>query len=170
MTTKSVSRRGESIHEVEVNTLHGQPARLAEHEGKVVLAVNVASKCGLTPHYAGLQAVHDKYTDQGFTVIGFPCNQFAGQEPGTAEEIHEFCSLNFGVTFPLYEKVDVKGDDQHPVYAILSAHPYDDSDAGDVLWNFEKFLVGKDGKVVRRFKPTVKADDPVVVEAIEALL
>ena len=169
MSTKSVSQRG-SIHDIEVKTLHGKPARLAEHEGKVVLAVNVASKCGLTPHYAGLQAVHDRYADKGFTVIGFPCNQFAGQEPGTAEEIQEFCSLNFGVTFPLYEKLDVKGDEQHPVYTLLSAHPYDDGDAGEVLWNFEKFLVGKDGKVVRRFKPTVKADDPIVVEAIEALL
>ena len=170
MTAKTGSATGESIHAIELKTLHGESASLAEHKGKVVLAVNVASRCGLTPHYTGLQAVHEKYVEQGFTVIGFPCNQFAGQEPGTAEEISEFCSVNFGVTFPLYEKLDVKGDGQHPVYRILAAAPYDDGEPGDVLWNFEKFLVDKDGRVVRRFKPTTTADDPAVIEAIEQLL
>jgi glutathione peroxidase len=130
--------------------------------------VNVASKCGNTPQYAGLQALYDKYSDRGFTVLGFPCNQFFGQEPGTAEQIQEFCTLNYGVTFPLFAKLDVKGDKQHPLYALLTESPDDAGKAGNVTWNFEKFLVGRDGRVLRRFRPKVLPEDPRVVEAIEA--
>jgi glutathione peroxidase len=159
-----------SIYEIELPRLDGKPTRLADYEGKVVLAVNVASKCGFTPQYAGLQRLYDKYSARGFTVLGFPSNQFMGQEPGSAEQIAEFCSLNYGVTFPLYTKLDVKGSKQHPLYEILSDSPDDGGKAGDVKWNFEKFLVGKDGKVVRRFRSRTTPEDPVVVGAIEDLL
>jgi glutathione peroxidase len=159
-----------SIYEIELPRLDGEPGRLADFEGKVVLAVNVASKCGFTPQYAGLQRLYDKYSGRGFTVLGFPSNQFMGQEPGSAEQIAEFCSLKYGVTFPLYTKLDVKGSKQHPLYEILSASSDDGGKAGDVKWNFEKFLVGKDGKVVRRFRSRTTPEDPAVVGAIEDLL
>jgi glutathione peroxidase len=159
-----------SIHEVELPRLNGEPGRLADYEGQVVLAVNVASKCGNTPQYAGLQRLYDTYSARGFTVLGFPSNQFMGQEPGTPEQIAEFCSLNYGVTFPLYTKLDVKGPKQHPLYEILTEHPDDAGKAGDVKWNFEKFLVGKDGRVVRRFRPKTVPEDPAIVGAIEELL
>ena len=141
-----------------------------EYAGRVVLVVNVASRCGLTPQYAGLQALNDRYSDRGFTVLGFPCNQFFRQEPGTAEQIQEFCSLNYGVTFPLFAKLDVKGARQHPLYGILSEFPDDSGNGGNVTWNFEKFLVGRDGGVVRRFRPKVVPEDPKLVEAIESLI
>jgi glutathione peroxidase len=159
-----------SIHEIELPLLNGEPGRLADYEGKVVLAVNVASKCGLTPQYAGLQHLYDTFSERGFTVLGFPSNQFMGQEPGTAEQIAKFCSLNYGVTFPLYAKLDVKGAKQHPLYEILTAFPDDTAKAGDVKWNFEKFLVGKDGRVVRRFRSKTVPEDPAIVGAIEDLL
>lgn len=159
-----------SIHEVELQRLNGEPASLADYKGHVVLAVNVASKCGYTPQYAGLQALHDQYSSRGFTVLGFPSNQFHGQEPGTAEQIQEFCSLNYGVSFPLFQKLDVKGDHQHPLYAILTEAADDSGKAGNVGWNFEKFLVGKDGRVVRRFRTRVVPEDPKLAEAIEGLL
>ena len=159
-----------SIHEVSLPRLSGEPASLAEYDGQVVPAVNVASKCGFTPQYAGLQALHDRYSRRGFTVLGFPCNQFHGQEPGTAEQIQEFCSLNYGVSFPLHEKLDVKGDHQHQLYEILTEAADDSGKAGNVGWNFEKFLVGKDGRVVRRFRTKVTPEDPRIAEAIEALL
>jgi glutathione peroxidase len=159
-----------SIHEIEVPLLNGEPGSLAEYEGKVVLAVNVASKCGFTPQYAGLERLYETYADRGFTVLGFPSNQFMGQEPGTAEQIAEFCSLNYGVTFPLYAKLDVKGSKQSPLFEILTESADDSGNAGDVKWNFEKFLVGKDGRVVRRFRSRTKPEDPAVVGAIEELL
>jgi len=159
-----------SIHDIELPQLNGKPASLSTYAGKVVLAVNVASRCGFTPQYGGLQALYDRYSPRGFTVLGFPCNQFFKQEPGSAEEIQSFCSINYGVTFPLYAKLDVKGAGQHPLYAILSEFPDDAGKAGNVTWNFEKFLVGKDGRVVRRFRPKVVPEDPVVIEAIESLL
>jgi glutathione peroxidase len=159
-----------SIHEIELPLLNGQPGRLADYEGKVVLAVNVASKCGFTPQYAGLQRLYETYSDRGFTVLGFPSNQFMGQEPGTAEQIAEFCSLNYGVSFPLYAKLDVKGGRQHPLYEILSAAQDDSGKAGDVKWNFEKFLVAKDGRVARRFRSKTVPEDPALVGAIEELL
>src|SRR5947207_3261687 len=120
-----------SVHEIELPALNGEPVRLSDYKGKVVLAVNVASKCGFTPQYAGLQALYDRYSSRGFTVLGFPCNQFLGQEPGTAEEIQSFCSLNYGVSFPLFAKLDVKGRNQHPLYSILTETPDDQGKAGN---------------------------------------
>jgi glutathione peroxidase len=159
-----------SIHEIELPRLDGKPAKLSDYAGKVVLAVNVASKCGFTPQYAGLQALNDRYADRGFIVLGFPSNQFFNQEPGSAEQIQEFCSLNYGVTFPLFAKLDVKGSTQHPLYAILTEVPDDAGKAGNVAWNFEKFLVGRNGRVVRRFRSKVVPEDPKLIEAIESLL
>ena len=150
--------------------LNGTPGRLADYEGEVLLAVNVASKCGFTPQYAGLQRLFEKYGGRGFTILGFPSNQFLGQEPGTPAQIEEFCSLNYGVTFPLYAKVDVKGAGQHPLFTILSTAADDSGKAGDVKWNFEKFLVGKDGRAVRRFRSKVVPEDAAIVSAIEELL
>ena len=158
-----------SIYEHPVNTLDGNPSSLADYQGRPVLIVNVASKCGLTPQYTGLEELHERYADQGFSVVGFPCNQFMGQEPGSAEEIQEFCSTTYGVTFPLTEKVDVNGDDRHPIYAELTQVADGEGHDGDIRWNFEKFLVGKDGAVTR-FAPTVTPDDPALVGAVEAAL
>lgn len=160
----------QSIHQVELPRLNGKPESLSAYSGKVVLAVNVASRCGFTPQYAGLQALQDRYADRGFTVLGFPCNQFFHQEPGTAEQIQEFCSLNYGVTFPLFARLDVKGEGQHPLYSLFSESADDSGKAGNVSWNFEKFLVGRDGRVVRRFRSKVTPEDPRIVEAVEALL
>jgi glutathione peroxidase len=160
----------QTIYEIELPKLDGKAAKLSEYSGKVVLAVNVASKCGFTPQYAGLERLYEKYSAQGFTVLGFPCNQFFGQEPGSAEKIQEFCTVNYGVTFPLFTKLDVKGDKQHPLYTILTETADDEGKAGNVKWNFEKFLVGRDGRVVRRFRPKVEPEDPTLVSAIESLL
>ena len=159
-----------TIYEIDLPRLDGKPAKLSEYSGKVVLAVNVASKCSFTPQYAGLERLYEKYSAQGFTVLGFPCNQFFDQEPGSAEKIQEFCTVNYGVTFPLFTKLDVKGDHQHPLYAILTEAPDDAGKAGNVKWNFEKFLVGRDGRVVRRFRSKVTPEDPTLVEAVESLL
>jgi len=159
-----------SIYEVELPRLNGQPESLSAYLGKVVLAVNVASRCGFTPQYAGLQALQDRYSDRGFTVLGFPCNQFFHQEPGTAEQIQEFCSVNYGVSFPLFGKLDVKGEGQHPLYHLLTETADDSGKAGNVTWNFEKFLVGRDGRAVRRFRSKVTPDDSRLVEAVESLL
>ena len=159
-----------TIHDIEMRSLTGEPVRLSEYAGTVVLAVNVASKCGHTPQYAGLQRLQEAYGQRGFTVLGFPCNQFFGQEPGTSEQIQEFCSLNYGVTFPIFEKLDVKGPGQHRLYRVLTALPDDAGKAGNVSWNFEKFLVGGDGRPVRRFRPKVQPDSPEIVGAIDDLL
>ena len=159
-----------SIYEIELPRLNGTPESLSVYKGKVVLAVNVASRCGFTPQYQGLQALQDRYSDRGFTVLGFPSNQFFHQEPGTAEQIQEFCSLNYGVTFPMFAKLDVKGGSQHPLYSILTETQDDSGKAGNVTWNFEKFLVGRDGRAVRRFRPKVVPEDPAIVKAIESLL
>jgi glutathione peroxidase len=138
--------------------------------GKAVLVVNVASKCGLTPQYEGLERLQERFAGRGFTVLGVPCNQFAGQEPGTAEEIAEFCSATYGVTFPITEKVDVNGAQRHPLYAELTQAADGEGHAGDIRWNFEKFLVGRDGDVIARFGPQVDPEAPEVVEAIEKAL
>ena len=159
-----------SIYEIELPRLDGKPARLSEYEGKVVLAVNVASKCGFTSQYAGLQALNERYSDRGFVVLGFPCNQFFNQEPGNADKIQEFCSVNYGVSFPLFAKLDVKGGHQHPLYEIFSEAPDDSGKAGNVKWNFEKFLVGRDGRVARRFRSKVVPEDPNLIAAIESQL
>lgn len=159
-----------SIYDAPVKTLQGEPSSLKDHEGEALLIVNVASRCGLTPQYEQLEKLHEMYKDRGFSVIGVPCNQFMGQEPGTAEEIADFCSTTYGVTFPLLEKTDVNGDNRHPLFAALTQKEDPTGEAGDVKWNFEKFLVAPGGEVVARFRPQVKPDDPTVVEAIEGIL
>jgi len=159
-----------SIYQTPINTLEGEPSSLADQEGKALLVVNVASKCGLTPQYEALQKLHDEYSARGFEVVGFPCNQFMGQEPGTAEEIRDFCDTSYKVTFPLFEKIDVNGAQRHPIYAELTQAADADGEAGDVKWNFEKFLVSPIGEVVGRFRPQVTPDDPALVAAIEATL
>ena len=159
-----------SVHDIELTTLSGEPATLGDYAGSAILVVNVASECGLTPQYAGLQRLHDRFAGQGFTVAGFPCNQFGAQEPGTAEQISEFCSENYGVTFPMFAKIDVNGAGRHPLYAELEETPDAEGNAGDVQWNFEKFLIGKDGSVLARFRPLTQPDAPEVVAAIEASL
>lgn len=158
------------LYDIPINTLDGQPSSLGEHRGEALLLVNVASKCGLTPQYEGLERLQERYHDRGFSVLGFPCNQFAGQEPGSAEEIQQFCSTTYGVSFPLYEKIEVNGEGRHPIYQELTAVPDAEGEAGDIQWNFEKFLLSPDGKVVQRFRPTVDPEDPAVVGAIEAAL
>jgi len=154
-----------------VTTLAGEPTTLgALTAGRPALVVNVASKCGLTPQYAQLEALQEEYGPRGFTVVGVPCNQFRGQEPGTAEEIAEFCSATYGVTFPMTEKVEVNGPDAHPLYRRLTGTPDATGEAGDVQWNFEKFLIGPDGQVAGRFRPKTLPDAPEIRAAIEALL
>lgn len=159
-----------SIYEIPVNTLSGEATTLESLRGKVLLVVNVASKCGLTVQYTGLEQLQKQYAEQGFSVVGFPCNQFNGQEPGTSEEIETFCSTTYGVTFPLFEKIEVNGSGRHPLYAELTKTPDADGSAGDVAWNFEKYLISPEGEVVARFRPTTKPEDEVLVKAIEALL
>lgn len=156
------------IYDHPVKTLKGDPSSLKDHAGKTLLLVNVASKCGLTPQYTDLEALQEKYGAQGFSVVGFPCNQFGGQEPGTSEEIATFCSTKYGVTFPMFEKIDVNGADRHPLYAELTQVKDGAGEAGDIQWNFEKFLVSKDGKTITRFRPKTKPNDPEIVSAIEA--
>ncbi|MFG2226651.1 glutathione peroxidase [Streptomyces sp. NPDC048644] len=156
-----------SVHEVEIGALQGGSADLSQYRGKAVLIVNVASKCGLTPQYAGLERLHAQYAARGFTVLGVPCNQFMGQEPGNAEEIAQFCSATYGVTFPMTEKIDVNGDTRHPLYQQLVDVADGEGHTGDIRWNFEKFLIGADGTVVARFSPQVEPDAAAIVSAIE---
>ncbi|ADJ43459.1 glutathione peroxidase [Amycolatopsis mediterranei S699] len=158
------------IHEIPLKTLDGRDSSLGEFAGKALLVVNVASKCGLTPQYSGLERLQEQFGEQGFSVVGFPCNQFAGQEPGSADEIQTFCSTTYGVTFPLFEKIDVNGEGRHPLYAELTETADADGAAGDVQWNFEKFLIGADGEVLARFRPRTEPEDEAVVKAIEAAL
>jgi glutathione peroxidase len=158
-----------TIYDIPANTLSGEASSLAPFEGKTVLVVNVASKCGLTPQYEGLEKLQKQYEGRGFSVVGFPSNQFAGQEPGTSEEIQTFCSTTYGVTFPLFEKIDVNGDDQHPIYAELNKTADAEGYSGDIRWNFEKFLISPDGSV-QRFSPQTEPEDPALVGAIEATL
>lgn len=159
-----------SLTEIPLTTLDGRATSLAEYGDRAVLVVNVASKCGLTPQYSALQKLAEDYADRGLTVIGVPCNQFMGQEPGTAEEIQTFCSTTYGVTFPLLAKVDVNGPGRHPLYAELTKTPDARGEAGDVQWNFEKFLIAPGGAVVDRFRPRTVPDAQEVVAAIEAVL
>jgi glutathione peroxidase len=156
-----------TIYDIPVKTLAGEESSLGALAGKTLLVVNVASKCGLTPQYTALEELHERLAPRGFSVVGFPCNQFMGQEPGTAEEIAEFCSTSYGVTFPMFEKIEVNGDDRHPIYEELTAVPDAAGDAGDVQWNFEKFLLGPDGAVIARFRPRTVPDDPEVLAVIE---
>ena len=154
----------------DVAGIDGEPLDQAALEGRAVLVVNVASRCGLTPQYEGLERLQARYGPAGFTVLGVPCNQFAGQEPGTPEEIQAFCSATYGTTFPLTEKLDVNGSRQHPLYAWLTQTPDAEGRAGEVEWNFEKFLVAPSGEIVNRFRPAVEPEDESVLEAIETAL
>ncbi len=178
----------DSLQNIPLTTLAGAPASLADHAGKVLLLVNVASKCGLTPQYEGLEKIYSQYKDKGLVVLGFPANDFGAQEPGTDAEIADFCTTNFGVDFPMFSKIVVTGPDKHPLYAALTnAAPKKQGDADafrerlkgygmtptedpEVLWNFEKFIVGKDGSVAARFAPDIAPDDPAIIATIEAQL
>ncbi|MGJ6979863.1 glutathione peroxidase [Aestuariimicrobium soli] len=159
-----------SLYDIPLTTLAGDPTSLGDFSGRVLLLVNVASKCGLTPQYATLEKLHESKHAEGLTVVGFPCNQFGGQEPGSAEEIQEFCSATYGVTFPMTEKVEVNGEGRHPIYEILTETPDAEGVAGDIQWNFEKFLVSRTGEVVARFRPGTTPDDPSLVAAVDAEL
>ncbi len=159
-----------ALYDIPIHTLQGDDATLGDYAGKALLIVNVASKCGLTPQYEGLERLQKTYGDKGFTVLGFPCNQFGAQEPGSAEEIATFCSATYGVTFPMFEKVEVNGDNRHPVYDELTAFPDAECEAGDIQWNFEKFLVSPTGEIVQRFRPMVDPEAPEVIDAIEGTL
>jgi glutathione peroxidase len=159
-----------SVYDIPLTTIDGTPTSLAEHAGEVLLVVNVASKCGFTPQYAALQQLHESYSDRGFSVLGFPCNQFLFQEPGSAETIAQFCSATYGVSFPMFAKLKVRGRDQHPLYGELTKIPDANGKAGGVKWNFEKFLVNRQGEPVGRFRSKVTPDDPAVVSAIESAL
>jgi glutathione peroxidase len=157
--------------ELPVTSLQGEPTTLgALTGGKAALVVNVASRCGLTPQYAKLEALHERLSARGFTVIGFPCNQFGGQEPGTADEIQAFCSANYGVTFPMSAKVDVNGADRDPIYTVLTGFADAHGESGDIRWNFEKFLITPAGQVCARFGPQTEPDAREVVDAIDAVL
>ena len=179
----------ESINQIPLERIDGSPATLGEYQGKVLLLVNVASQCGLTPQYEGLEKLYHDYRDKGFVVLGFPANNFGGQEPGTNKEIQEFCRTKFRVDFPMFSKISVKGDDQHPLYAVLTAaqpkatekpdgilrdqlakHGMAPTDETEVLWNFEKFVIDRNGKVVSRFSPEIAPDDPILVGALESAL
>ena len=157
-----------SLYDIPLKDINGRETSLKDYQGKVLLIVNVASKCGLTPQYKALESVYEKYKEQGFTVVAFPCNQFMGQEPGTNEEIKQFCSSKYNVSFPLFDKIEVNGPNRHPLYVALAGQesPF----PGDIKWNFGKFLIGKDGKILKRFEPRTTPDSPEVVQAIEKAL
>ena len=157
-----------SVHDIKLKTIDGKPTSLGDYKGKVVLLVNVASQCGLTPQYKALQSLQEKYEGKGFSVVGVPCNDFGSQEPGSSKEIVEFCTEKYNVTFPLMEKIHVKGSEQHPLYARLTGK--DAEFPGEIKWNFGKFLIGKDGKILKRFEPQTKPDSDEVVKAIETAL
>jgi glutathione peroxidase len=167
MTTSLVA--GSGLYGFTLNSIDGKPAPLADYKGKVVLIVNVASRCGYTPQYSALEAIYEKYKGQGFVILGFPANNFGAQEPGTNEEIKTFCSRKYNVSFPMYSKISVKGDDQAPLYAYLTKET-GTGIAGDIKWNFTKFLVDRNGNVVQRFEPGVTPDSKDVTEAIEKQL
>ena len=163
----AADKRVASMYEIPLTTLDGEPTTLNEHAGKAWLIVNVASKCGLTPQYNELEKLQKQYAERGFTVLGFPCNQFGGQEPGSAEEIKRFCSLTYGVTFPMFAKIEVNGPGRHPLYELLTPVADASGHAGDIRWNFEKFVVSADGKSITRFAPATSPTDKAVIAAIE---
>jgi glutathione peroxidase len=166
----AVGKELDPIWSTPIKTLKGEPTTLAAYKGKALMLVNVASKCGNTPQYSTLEALQKKYEAKGFTVVGFPCNQFHGQEPGTAEEIAAFCATNYGITFPIMEKIDVNGETRNPIYKALTPIADASGHTGDIRWNFEKFVVSADGKTVTRFSPKTKPEDPTVIAAVEAAL
>jgi glutathione peroxidase len=159
-----------TIYQFTMNTLDGKPKKLSEYEGKVLLVVNVASKCGLTPQYAEIEKFYEQYKDLGLVVLGFPANNFLRQEPGSSEQIAEFCQKNYGVTFDMFEKISVKGEDIHPLYQFLTSKSLNGTTDAEVKWNFQKFLIGKDGKVVTSFSPKTLVYDAEVVTAVETEL
>jgi glutathione peroxidase len=163
-----VAARAGSIYDVAVKDIDGKDTSLSAYKGKVLLVVNVASRCGFTPQYTALEAVFEKYKDKGCAVLGFPCNQFGGQEPGTDAEIKQFCSSKYSVTFPMFDKIEVNGANRHPLYAVLAGK--DSPFPGNIRWNFTKFLIGRDGKIIKRFDSATKPDAPEVIAAIEAAL
>ncbi len=159
-----------SVYEFTMKYIDGKDVKMENYKGKVIMVVNTASRCGLTPQYEGLQKMYDKYKDRGFTILGFPANNFMGQEPGTEAEIKEFCTLNYKVSFPMFSKISVKGEDQHPFYTFLTHKDSNPGFDGDISWNFEKFLINKNGKVIARFKPRTLPDaEEVVIELEKAL-
>ena len=159
-----------TVHDIAVKTLSGQDASLGDLAGNTLLVVNVASQCGLTPQYAGLQRLHDQFSERGFAVVGFPCNQFGQQEPGNADEIQGFCTVNYGVTFPMFEKIEVNGAGRHPLYAELTDVPDAEGKAGDIQWNFEKFLVDRNGKLIGRYPSGTKPEDNGLLQEIATAL
>jgi len=159
-----------SVYDVSAAALDGSQDALAKQRGNVALVVNVASQCGLTPQYSGLQHLYEQYRDRGFAVLGFPCNQFGAQEPGTADEIKTFCETSYSVTFPMFEKIEVNGDGRHELYQQLTPEADAEGHTGDIRWNFEKFLVSRDGDVLARFSPMVDPEAPEIVSAIEGAL
>src|SRR5476651_374981 len=166
MTNLSV--RAASIYDIPVKDIDGKPATLSAYKGKVVLIVNVASQCGFTPQYTALEATYKKYSDQGFVILGFPCNQFGEQEPGSDAEIKQFCTSKFSVTFPMFDKIEVNGANRHPLYELLAGK--DSPFPGDITWNFNKFLIGKDGKILNRFDSKITPDSPEITAAIEGAI
>jgi glutathione peroxidase len=168
ITALTLTASAASLHDIKVKDMDGKDVSLSDYKGKAVLIVNVASKCGYTKQYAGLETIYRKYKDQGFVILGFPCNQFGGQEPGTNEEIKEFCSTKFDVTFPLFDKIEVNGANRHPLYVALAGK--DSPFPGDIKWNFNKFLIGKDGKILKRFDSKATPESPEVTGAIESAL
>jgi len=159
-----------TIYDFEMTNIDGNKVSLSQFKDKVVLIVNTASKCGLTPQYKELQEIYDKYKDQGFIILGFPANNFREQEPGSNAEIKKFCTLNYGVTFPMFAKISVKGEDIHPLYRFLTSEETDPQFAGEIRWNFDKFLIDKKGKIINRFHPKITPSDPKLVKAIEKAL
>ena len=168
MIMTTLAAPAESIYDLKLKDIDGKDTTLNAYKGKVLLIVNVASKCGYTKQYAGLEALQQKFQKQGFTVLGFPCNQFGGQEPGSNEEIKQFCSSKFNVTFPLFDKIDVNGANRNPLYVALAGK--DSPFPGDIKWNFNKFLIGKDGKILQRFGSSAAPESPEVTSAIETAL
>ena len=168
MLGQLASAHAEAIYDVKLKDIDGKDTTLGAYKGKLLLIVNVASKCGFTKQYTGLEAIYQKYKAKGFTVLGFPCNQFGGQEPAGNEEIKQFCSSKFNVTFPLFDKLEVNGDKRHPLYAALAGK--DSPFPGDIKWNFTKFLIGKDGKILKRFESAVAPESPELTQAIAAAL
>ena len=165
-----LAAKAKNIYDFTMNSIDGKPVSLKSYKGKVVLLVNVASKCGYTPQYTALEKIYEQYRDKGFVIVGFPANNFKSQEPGTDAQIKQFCSSKYNVKFPMTSKVSVKGDDKTPVYKFLTEDPTAGSFGGDIKWNFTKFLIGKDGKVVARYEPKVTPEDPNVTTAIEKAL
>ncbi|GIW94967.1 MAG: glutathione peroxidase [Pirellulaceae bacterium] len=170
MAVTSLRADSPDVLRFKMKSLEGKEVDLGQYKGKVVLIVNVASQCGLTPQYEGLQALHEKYAARGLAILGFPCNQFGNQEPGTAAEIRQFCTANYGVKFDLFEKIEVNGPNAAPLYKLLTSIETQPKGSGPISWNFEKFLIGRDGRVLARFAPRVSPDDPQLVQAIEAAL